>query len=140
MSIWQSKAMLIGMTAFFCLGQAEWSLADEEGTFRGISFACAGISKESRNDPRWRAYALKISFAAAGGGYLADLDVTIRDGDGDVILEVNDCLAPWVLADLPAGNYEVTGIVSNQYSKNKMVKVGTGKQTSIVLRYPEITQ
>lgn len=140
MSTWRSKAMLVGISALFFLGHPDRSLADEEGTFRGIPFACAGVSKESRNDPRWQAYSLKVSFAAAGGGYLADLDVTIRDSSGDVILEINDCLAPWVLADLPVGNYEVTGVVLDQYSKNKLFKVGTEKQTSVVLRYPEITQ
>ena len=116
------------------------SLGDEEGTFRGINFACAGISKESRNDPRWQRYALKISFAAGGGGYLADVDVTVRDAAGDVVLEVNDCLGPWVLADLPPGSYDVTGVVLNQYTKNKAVKVGGGRQAALVLRYPEISQ
>ena len=116
------------------------TLADEEGTFRGIEFACAGISKESRNDPRWNRYALKISFAAGGGGYLADVDVTVRDGNGDVVLEVNDCLGPWVLADLTPGSYEVTGTVLNQYTKNSVVKVAGGRQTALVLRYPEISQ
>lgn len=115
-------------------------LADEEGTFRGIRFACAGISKESRGDPRWQSYALKISFAAGGGGYLADVDVTIRDSAGNVVMEVNNCLAPWVLADLAPGSYEVTGIVIDKYTKNKMVKVSGGGQSAVVLRYPEITQ
>lgn len=114
--------------------------ADEEGSFRGIRFACAGISKESRGDPRWQAYALKISFAAADGSYLADVDVTIRDSSGDVALEISDCLAPWVLADLAPGSYEVTGVVLDRYSKNQVVKVGAGGQKAVILRYPEITQ
>lgn len=135
------RTMVLGLLAgaFFVVGPPA-SEADEEGTFRGIRFACAGVSKESRGDPRWRNYALKVSFAAGGGGYLADVDVTIRDSTGDVVLEVNDCLAPWVLADLAPGSYEVTGVVIDQYSRNKMVKVSSGRQTAVVLRYPEIAQ
>ena len=131
-------AAFLGVSLLFLSPRTPF--ADEEGTFRGLRFACAGISKESRGDPRWQSYALKISFAAGGGGYLADVDVTIRDGAGDVVLEVNDCLAPWVLADLAPGSYEVTGVVIDKYTKNKIVKVSGGRQTAVVLRYPEITQ
>ena len=45
-----------------------------------------------------------------------------------------------MLADLAPGSYEVTGVVIDKYTKNKIVKVGGGSQTAVVLRYPEITQ
>ena len=131
-----AACLAAGLTAF---GRAPVAQDDQEGTFQGVRYACAGISTESRNDPRWNGYSLKVAFADGTGGFLADVDVTVHDQSGNVVLEVLDCLAPWVLADLPPGKYEVTGVVLNQYRKRAVVTVSGGRQTHVVLRYPEIT-
>jgi len=140
MGLRTTSAAVCLIACLAALTAAPSASADEEGTFQGIRFACAGISKESRSDPRWNGYALKVSFADGTGGYLADVDVTVHDQSGNVVLEVLDCLGPWVLADLAPGRYEVTGVVLNQYSKRAVAQVSGSGQSRVVLRYPEITK
>lgn len=112
---------------------------DEERMAGGIKYACAGVGKDSRADPRWAAYPLKLMFAAARGDYLADLDVTIRDATGAEVIRLEGCLAPWLLVDLKPGRYDVTAVARDSYSRSATVAVQAGRQAMVVLRYPEIT-
>jgi hypothetical protein len=38
----------------------------------GVKYACAGIGKVSRDDPRWKTFPVKLVFAAANGDFLGD--------------------------------------------------------------------
>ena len=51
--------------------------ADQEKSFNGINYACAGVG-ESQNDPRWMSYPAKLVFAGGNGDYLADIAVSMR--------------------------------------------------------------
>src|SRR5262245_37813282 len=72
----------------------------------GIKYACAGVGKVSRNDPRWASFPVKLEFAAANGDFLGDPAVTVTDGSGKPVFQAQ-CDGPWVLIELPAGSYKV---------------------------------
>src|SRR5262245_36700490 len=72
----------------------------------GVKYACAGVGKASRSDPRWPAFPVKLEFAAANGDFLGDPAVTITDGSGATVFQAQ-CNGPWVLIELPAGSYKV---------------------------------
>ena len=70
----------------------------------GIKYACAGVGKASRSDPRWASFPVKLQFAAANGDFLGDPDVTVTDSSGKQVFTA-PCNGPWVLIELPAGSY-----------------------------------
>ena len=101
----------------------------------GHRYACTGIA-ESKYDPRWNEFPLKIVAATVEGDYLGDIAVTVRDGNGTVQVATH-CLAPWFLADLAPGRYEVTVVARGQYEKTVNVTVGTS-QTQVVVHFEQI--
>jgi hypothetical protein len=102
----------------------------------GIKYACAGVGKASRGDPRWPAFPVRLEFAAANGDFLGDPDVTITDGGGKQVFQAK-CNGPWVLIELPAGSYKVhaTG-QKGQYAKDFDLAVKAGGQTKKTIRLP----
>jgi hypothetical protein len=59
---------------------------DQEKTFNGITYACAGVGDDSQNDPRWAAYPAKLEFAGGNGDYLSDIVVSIENAKGEPVL------------------------------------------------------
>ena len=102
----------------------------------GIKYACAGVGKASRSDPRWASFPVKLQFAAANGDFLGDPDVTVTDSSGKQVFTAQ-CNGPWVLIELPAGSYKVhaTG-QKGQYAKDFAISVKAGAQTSKTIRLP----
>ncbi|MDQ7246865.1 hypothetical protein [Dongia sedimenti] len=102
----------------------------------GIKYACAGVGKASRADPRWASFPVKLQFAAANGDFLGDPDVTVTDSSGKQVFKAQ-CNGPWVLIELPAGSYQVhaTG-QKGQYAKDFPISVKAGAQTSKTIRLP----
>jgi hypothetical protein len=102
----------------------------------GIKYACAGVGKASRSDPRWPAFPVKLEFAAANGDFLGDPAVTITDASGNAVFQAQ-CNGPWVLIELPAGSYKVhaTG-QKGQYAKDFDLAVKAGGQTQKTIRLP----
>jgi hypothetical protein len=102
----------------------------------GVKYACAGVGKASRGDPRWAAFRVRLEFAAANGDFLGDPAVTVIDGSGKQVFQAQ-CNGPWVLIELPAGGYKVhaTG-QKGQYAKDFTISVKAGGQTKKTIRLP----
>ena len=102
----------------------------------GIKYACAGVGKASRSDPRWPAFPVRLEFAAANGDFLGDPAVTVSDASGKQVFQVQ-CNGPWVLIELPAGSYKVhaTG-QKGQYAKDFDIAVKASGQTKKTIRLP----
>jgi hypothetical protein len=102
----------------------------------GVKYACAGVGKASRGDPRWASFPVRLEFAAANGDFLGDPAVTVTDGTGKPVFQAQ-CNGPWVLIELPAGSYKVhaTGQKA-QYAKDFDLAVKAGGQTKKTIRLP----
>jgi hypothetical protein len=111
--------------------------ADRPTEINGINVACSGVGDEAREDPRWAEYAVKIEFANRDAEYLSDIDVTLSDAAGEVLVHVR-CETPWLLADLPAGKYMVAGTFQDITKTAKITAPQTG-QARVVIRFPEIS-
>ena len=86
--------------------------APEDGqpmVINGIETVCTGTTTDVREDPRWRAYSLRLEFAGKDGQYLGDETVNVS-GNGHS-LSVH-CSGPWVLMKLPSGSYKVSADVA----------------------------
>jgi len=102
----------------------------------GIKYACAGVGKASRGDPRWPGFPVRLEFAAANGDFLGDPAVTVSDAGGKQVFQAQ-CNGPWVLIELPAGSYKVhaTG-QKGQYAKDFDIAVKASGQTKKTIRLP----
>ena len=120
------------------LGLAQKSHADdEEKTYNGIKYACTGVG-DAKDDPKWGTYAAKLMFTTAGRAYVSFVEVKIKDGSGQEVLEA-DCDSPWLVLNLKPGTYHVTAVALKKYTKTATLTVAPGKQSSLAIRFPEIS-
>jgi hypothetical protein len=119
------------------IGHSALSAPDPEQSYQGIRYACTGVSSESRDDPRWTAYPVKLVFAAADGSFLGDVDVTIADAAGSEVFAAH-CLAPWLLVDLPPGRYRVDALARQAQRESFALTVGSGGQKEHTTRFADI--
>ena len=68
-------------------------------------YLCSGTSEEERMEAEATTYTLKLVYAEPGGSYLGDVSTQIADSSGQVLVDTT-CRGPWLLADLPGGQYD----------------------------------
>jgi hypothetical protein len=110
---------------------------DQGSDVAGIPAACTGMG-ETRLDPKWSAYPVRVEFSNARAEYLTDAQIVLTDAKGKVLLKVS-CDAPWVLLKPPAGSYAVYGqlLESSAKSRSATFKVPAKGQTRVVLEFPD---
>ncbi len=108
------------------LANSAIAVRDTPTTVGGIETVCTGVGA-SRDDPRWKAYPVKIVLAASGGDSLADAHVALARG-GEAVAAL-DCDAPWVLLKPPPGRYTATLIDESGRSRSvRFTADGRGPQ------------
>ena len=80
---------------------------DTETTVSGVPVACTGVG-ESKLNPHWDTYPVRVEFSGADNGLLADEALTIFDAAGAEVVSVG-CQGPWILLKLPPGSYRIEG-------------------------------
>ena len=110
---------------------------DTPVTINGVEAACTGIA-DSKDDPRWQTYPIRIEFSNGGAQYLAGAHVSLVKS-GTVLAEL-DCQAPWVLFKLPPGSYGVTATILGSGAKARTATFTPPKtgQKRITLQFPHI--
>ena len=119
------------------IAQQALSAADVEQAYEGVRYVCAGVSQESRDDPRWSSYPVKLVFAAADGGFLGDVTVKIGAADGTTVLQAH-CLSPWLLVDLEPGSYKVEAMARQDDQQSFPLRVAGERQQEHDTRFPEV--
>ncbi|MEX1107845.1 MAG: hypothetical protein WEC00_02930 [Dongiaceae bacterium] len=100
-------------------------------------YACAGTA-ESKFDPRWKEFPLKIVTAASNGTLLGDVDIAIADASGTPVLDVY-CEAPWLVTDLAPGSYTVRVVARDgQFEETVSFDVAASGQTEVLVSFDEI--
>jgi hypothetical protein len=95
----------------------------------GVQTVCTGVTSDTRMNPEWKNYSLRLEFAGRDGQYLGDESVNVS-GSGEN-LSVH-CGGPWVLMMLPPGTYHVATDVTNAGHKDVTVHV----PGHVVVRFP----
>jgi len=111
---------------------------DGETTIGRVGVACTGIG-ETKNQPKWLAYPVRVEFATADRAYLAGETLTLSGPGGHALLSVN-CEGPWVLLRLPdARTYTVTAQLTDQPAAPRSTPVKTPKhgQARFVITFPD---
>jgi hypothetical protein len=80
---------------------------DTEATVSGVPVACTGVG-ESKLNPHWDSYPVRVEFSGADNGLLTDEALTIFDQAGAEVVSVA-CAGPWILLKLPPGSYRIEG-------------------------------
>lgn len=76
----------------------------------GIETVCTGIGS-SGDDPRWKAYPVRIEFSNKRHEWVSDVDVVLAKAEGAELARLY-CGANWVLFKLAPGDYSVTATVA----------------------------
>jgi hypothetical protein len=123
-----SLATPAGALALPCLRQQ---------THRDIDVITGGVGQREREalNNISNAYNLFVIMALETGAYLADVHVTLREQSGQVVLETTT-RGPFLLADLPAGRYDVKASASGDRTESTTVDVVRGQQARTFLTFP----
>jgi hypothetical protein len=132
-------ASLLPVSGFLlCFGMAAQAQSplvlpvDEPMRVDGIEAACTGIGDGEQHEARWRQYPLKIETVGGYGQWLGDEDVTFKGKGRDVSVH---CDGPWVLIDLPSGNYDATISVPDTSPRHLSVHVPSSGQREVIVRF-----
>ena len=109
---------------------------DEPVVVNGLDLVCTGVGEDARNDPRWRAYPVRIEFANADAQYLSDVALAVAKADGAALFEVT-CDSPWILAKLEPGKYVLAATYEGIVKTEKFTAPKSG-QARFVVRFQEI--
>ena len=109
---------------------------DGQTVLNGVAVGCTGIG-QTKLDPKWQSYPVRIEFADAQSAYLADVVATISGADGRPMLEAG-CAGPWLLFKLPPGHYRVEGRLTGSDARPQTAGFAAPSkgQTRIVLHFP----
>src|SRR5690606_35453665 len=105
-----------------------------------VTWMCGGVGAGEAGymQQQARNFDLKLSFASAGGAYLADVDVDIRGPQGESVLQAK-CEGPIMLVDLPrSGAYRITADIDG-FAQTRTVRMSAGgKRTArnVVVTWP----
>lgn len=111
--------------------------ADTELKYNDTLYLCTGVG-ESRDDPRWKEYPLKLMFTGSGRAYISEVKIELKDASGQTVLST-ECDGPWLLAKLKAGKYAVQATAEGS-TKNVSVTVPASGQASLAIRFPHILE
>lgn len=112
---------------------------DSEASMRGLQVACTGVG-QSKDDPKWRAYPVRVEFSNPSGAFLANGAVSIATAGGKSLASVS-CEGPWILLRPTSGRgaFRVTGWLPGQGYKavSQSFTIPAGGQQVIDLRFAE---
>jgi len=109
---------------------------DSEMTLAGVGLACTGIG-QTKDDPKWLAYPLRIEFANRAREYLIDATVTLTDNKGAKLFTVT-CPGAWLLLKLPSpAPYRVDALIKGQAAPTTTVRSPAKGQTRVILVFPQ---
>lgn len=110
---------------------------DTPVTVDGIATVCTGIGEDAQNDPRWKAYPVRIEFSNGAAQYISGAHVTLSDAGGKPLVSV-DCSGAWVLFQLVPGNYKVSATLRdhpNEPARSASFSPPANGQKRVVLEF-----
>lgn len=125
------------LVSMFFLAGTSAHADDEELLYKDIKYACTGVA-ESKEDPRWAQYPLKLMFTTGGRAYISYVEVKIVDENQKLVFEAN-CDAPWLVVGLKPGTYQAKVVALKQYTREVSLGISAGKQLALAVRFPEIS-
>ncbi|MBS0341574.1 MAG: hypothetical protein JSS56_13685 [Proteobacteria bacterium] len=110
----------------------------------GIEYMSGGIGSDEAElmrvvEPRWPAV---FEFAVKDGksaDFAADVVLTVRDAQGNVVLDQIHSAGPYLLARLEPGRYTVEAVLAGQKIQREVSIKGPGTSSKSVFEWPQGT-
>jgi len=104
-------------------------------TDAGIAYVTGGVGDTEQRyiERHYGGYSFKL-VNAGNGAYVSNVRVTLENDRGETILQTIT-EGPWLLADLPAGEYVVTARFNKQTRSEKFVVADAAATRRLVLRW-----
>lgn len=117
--------------------EIERMAVDQDLVIDGVQLACTGIG-DTRTDPKWAAYPIRVEFSDAKNEYMVDALVALVDVKGEAVLMVR-CDSPWLLLKPPPGTYAVYAQLMDSAARMRSARftVPTHGQKRVVLQFPD---
>jgi len=111
---------------------------DTVTTIGDVEVACTGVG-QTRNDPKWQAYPVRIEFSNSKNEYMAPGEVVVSDARGHEVVRVG-CDGPWLLMKLQPGAYSVEARLPDTTAKPRTAPFNapTKGQLRVVLQFPDL--
>lgn len=71
-----------------------------------VTYLCSGTSEDERQEAETTPHSLKLVYSDAAGSFLGNVTTRIANGQGETLVDT-ECAGPWLLVDLPPGDYEI---------------------------------
>jgi len=125
------------ITAASCWSPAFAVPQDTPTRIDGVKAVCTGVG-ESKDNPRWSAYPLRLVFADKRGQYTAGEKIDISE-NGRTVIQAR-CDAPWLLLKPASGDYRVTATLSGPNGERQasadFSARSSGPQKTVTLAFP----
>jgi hypothetical protein len=110
---------------------------DSEQVVGNVAVGCTGVG-QSKDDPRWKAYPIRVEASNPAGDLLANVAITLSGKGGAALASVR-CAGPWVLLKPPPGDYHLEGWMPGSDLKHQFAPVSppAGGQTIVTLVFPQ---
>jgi hypothetical protein len=113
--------------------------AQSDGVIRapsGVMYVTGGVGSDDvdRLKSMEKDFNVKLVFARTSGDYLSDVNVTVADASGQVVLQVTS-RGPLLMAKLPPGSYQIDATFDGQPKKLK-VTVAASRLATVDFRWP----
>jgi len=110
---------------------------DQDVTLGGVQMACTGVG-DTRADPKWAAYPIRVEFSNAKSEYMTDALIALVDAKDELVVVVR-CDAPWLLIKPPPGTYAVYAHLmdSSTQPRGARFTVPSHGQKRVVLQFPD---
>ncbi len=125
----------LGAVSMALAAGSAFAVQDTPTDINGVQTVCTGVGS-AKDDPRWKAYPVKIVLATTGGADLANAHIILARG-GQTLAET-DCDAPWVLFKAPPGQYTATATLNGgsgqSHSASFSTNGGGQKEVNILFK------
>jgi len=123
------KWLMVGFFTYLLIssvGAQYFEIKDPILQQNGIEYAITGVG-ESKQDPRWSTFPLRLEFATVRGELYSDVDLLITDTNQKKVFHIK-VNAPWLLVRLKPGTYYVYAKDTAGKSKSATVVVPASGQ------------
>ena len=110
---------------------------DGEQVVGDVSVGCTGIGQEKDN-PRWKAYPIRVEAANPGGDLLANMALSLSGKDGAEVARVS-CAGPRIMLRPAPGTYKLEGWLPRAGLQHQITSVSppASGQKIVTLVFPQ---
>jgi hypothetical protein len=111
---------------------------DTEQVVGGVGVGCTGVG-QSKDDPRWKAYPIRVEVSNPAGDLLADVAISVSNASGGLLATIS-CEGPWIMLRPAPGLYKLEAWAPGQGLPHRTASFSPPArgQRIVELNFPEM--